>query len=93
VLETENRILTEVNGRFRGLQQTRQLLRVAELAQETARENLRVAENRFRVEKALLSDVLQAQASVAEADNQYQQALLAFWTAKADYEKALGEDK
>jgi outer membrane protein len=93
VMETENRILTEVNGRFRGLQQTRQLLRVAQLAQETARENLRVAENRFRVEKALLSDVLQAQTSVAEADNQYQQALLAFWTAKADYEKALGEDK
>jgi outer membrane protein TolC len=93
VLETENRILTEVNGRFRGLQQTRQLLRVAQLAQETARENLRVAENKFRVERALLSDVLQAQTSVAEADNQYQQALLAFWTAKADYEKALGEDK
>lgn len=93
VLEAENRILAEVNGRFRALRQTRQLLRVAQLAQEAARENLRVAENRFRVEKSLLSDVLQAQTSVAEADHQYQQALLAFWTAKADYEKALGEEK
>lgn len=93
VLEAESRILAEVNGRFRALQQTRQLLRVAQLAQETARENLRVAQNKYRVQRVLLSDVLQTQASVAEADSQYQQALSAFWTAKADYEKALGEDK
>jgi outer membrane protein TolC len=41
----------------------------------------------------MLSDVLQSQASMAEATNQYQQALLAFWTATAEFEKSLGEDK
>jgi hypothetical protein len=29
---------------------------------------------------------------VASADDSYQQALLAFWTAKADFEQAIGED-
>jgi outer membrane protein TolC len=33
---------------------------------------------------------LQAQSSLAEADRQYKQALLSFWTAKADFEKAIG---
>jgi outer membrane protein TolC len=41
----------------------------------------------------LLSDVLQSQASLSELNHQYQQALLSFWTAKAEFEKALGEDK
>jgi outer membrane protein TolC len=39
----------------------------------------------------LFRDVLQAQATVAETTHQYQQALLAFWTARAEFEKALGE--
>jgi outer membrane protein TolC len=45
------------------------------------------------VKAALLSDVLQTQATLADADYQYQQALLAYWTARADYEKAIGADK
>jgi outer membrane protein len=40
-----------------------------------------------------LSDVLQSQASLAEATHECQRALLAFWTAKAEFEKALGEEK
>jgi outer membrane protein TolC len=35
--------------------------------------------------------VLQTQAGLAEAQDRYQQALLAFWTARADFEKAIGE--
>jgi hypothetical protein len=30
---------------------------------------------------------------LADANNQYQQALLSFWTAKAELEKAIGEDR
>lgn len=93
LVETENKILIEVGSKFRNLQQTHQLLRVAQLAQETAREKLRVAENKYRLQAALLSDVLQTQTSLAEADYQYQQSLLAFWAAKAEFEKALGESR
>jgi outer membrane protein TolC len=41
----------------------------------------------------LLKDVLIAQTSLSNANYEYQEALLSFWTAKADFEKALGEDK
>ena len=41
----------------------------------------------------ILKDVLQAQMSLADANDEYQKALLSFWTAKADFEKALGEDR
>jgi len=41
----------------------------------------------------LLSDVLKSQASLGEATSEYQRALSMFWIAKAEFEKALGEDK
>ena len=91
--EAENLVLIEVGDKFRKLQQTRQALVVAQLKQETARENMRVSVNKYKSQAALLSDALQTQATLADADYQYQQALLAFWTARANYEKAIGADK
>src|SRR5262249_47041797 len=91
--EAEDLVLIDVSDKFRKLKQTRQLLRVAQLGQETARENLRVNKNKYELQAALLSDVLQTEASLAESNHQYQQALLSFWTAKAELEKAMGEDK
>jgi outer membrane protein TolC len=91
--EAESLVLIEVGDKFRKLQQTRQALVVAQLKQETARENMRISVNKYKAEAALLSDVLQTQATLADTDYQFQQALLAFWTARAEYEKAIGVDK
>ena len=91
--EAENDVLIEVGDKFRKFQQTRQALVVAQLNQETARENMRVSVNKYKIQATLISDVLQTQATLADADYQYQQALLAYWTARAEYEKALGADK
>lgn len=91
--EAESLVLIEVGDKFRKLQQTRQALVVAQLNQETARENIRVSTNKYKAKVVLVSDVLQTQATLADADYQYQQALLAYWTARADYEKAIGADK
>ena len=91
--ETEDQILIEVGDKFRRLQQTQQALRVARLSQDAEHEALRVTQGRYKFEAALLTEVLQAQAKLADANNQYQQALLSFWTAKAELEKALGQDK
>ena len=91
--EIEAQILIDVSDKFRKLQQTGLALRVAKLGCAAAREKLRVVTAGYKLYTVLLSDVLQSQASVSEADNQYQQALLSFWTAKAEYEKALGDDK
>ena len=60
--------------------------------QETEREKLRVMMNQYKQKAALLADLLQQQAQVAQADNQYQQALAGFWTAKADFDHAVGRD-
>jgi outer membrane protein TolC len=91
--EAESDVLIEVGDKFRKFQQTRQALVVAQLSQETARENMRVSVNKYKLQAALLSDALQTQATLADAGYQYQQALLAYWMAKADYEKAIGADK
>jgi len=93
VLETESLVLLDVNSRFRTMQESCQLIRIAQLAQTTARANVQIAAYKYRLEAVLLKDVLTAQTSLANANYEYQKALLTFWTAKADFEKALGEDK
>lgn len=91
--ETEDQVLIDVGDKLRKLQQSGQALRVARVAESSAKENLRVTTGRYKYQAGMLSDVLQSQASLAEANHEYQSALLAFWTAKAEFEKALGEDK
>jgi outer membrane protein len=90
VREAEQSVAVDVNARLRKLQQARVLVDVTRLSQETEQEKLRVVINQYPLKAALLKDVLQEQAAVADANNQYQQALLAFWIARADFERALG---
>jgi outer membrane protein len=89
--EAEAQVLLDVNTRFRKLEEARVLLRVVQAAQLAAQERLRVASNKFKQEAALLKDVLQTQSAVADTNHQYQQALLALLTARADFEKAIGQ--
>jgi outer membrane protein len=93
LLETRNMVLIDVGAKFRKLQETNQLLRIAALAHETAAENLRIVTNKYNVRVSLLKDVLQSQTALEDVNYQYMQALLSFWTAKADFESALGSDR
>ena len=88
----EYQIRIDVANRFRKLQEARLLVEANRLARGSAQEKLRVATEKYKVEAALLKDTLQAQASLSEANAQYDQALLSFWTARADLDRALGED-
>ena len=92
VREAEDRAVVDINARFRTLGEKRALLRVAEMSQTAAREKVRVKTNQYQVQAAMLNDVLQLRSELAGSDDRYQQALLAFWTAKADFELAIGED-
>ena len=92
VREAEDRTVLEVNDRFRKLAEARALLNVARVAQQAAQEKLRVRTNQFQIQAALLSEVLQVRAEVSDADDKRQQALLAFWAAKTNFEHALGEE-
>jgi len=91
--DVESQIVMEVNTRFRQMQESRQLLKVAKLSQTQARANVQMVTYKYRLDAVLLKDVLQAQTVLANSDYDYQKALLVFWTAKADFEKAIGEEK
>jgi outer membrane protein len=92
VRDVEDRTVLEINSRFRTLAEKRARLNVASMAQATAREKLRVKTNQYQLQAALLPDVLQVRSELANTNDSYQQALLDFWIAKADYELAVGEE-
>jgi outer membrane protein TolC len=92
-VDAESMVLIDVNDKYRQLQQNQMQLRVARLKQETAVENLRVVKNKYAADAVLLKDVLQAQTSVEEGNTSYERAVLAFWDARADFERAVGEDR
>ncbi len=93
LLDTQNQVVMEVNAKFRDLREACELIRIARLAQSQASANVQLVANKYKLEAVLLKDVLQAETSLADANYDYQKALLSFWTAKADFETALGEDK
>jgi outer membrane protein len=92
VRDAEDKAAIEVNTRLRAIAEARGQLELASLAQGVAREKLRVKNNQFAQQAALLPDVLNLRAEVEDTNNRYQQALLAFWMAKADFEHAVGEE-
>lgn len=92
VNETEAQILVEVRAKFRKLSECRALLGAARLNLDAEREKARVVMNQYAQKAALLKDILQQRASVESATDQFSHALLSFWSAKADFEKALGEE-
>ncbi len=91
VAETESQIAVEVGMRFRKWRETLLLMKSAALTQQARAEQLRVANNKFKENAALVKDVLQVQAQSAEADYQYQESLSQYWSALADLRKAMGE--
>ena len=90
--QVRSQILLDVNNRFRSLQESRAALEAVQAARDASTEKLREVNDKFAKEDVLLRDVLQQHAAVANANYDYEQALLSFWTAKANFEKALGEE-
>jgi outer membrane protein len=91
--DAEDQAMIEVGIRFRKLQQNRLLLRASELQLNAEQEKLRVAMNALKQDFALRKDVLGQRTAVKTADARYQQALAGFWTARAEFEKAVGKDE
>jgi outer membrane protein TolC len=88
----KSQVLLDVNSHYRKLAQSRDLLAVAQAGKEAANQKLKETTDKYSQEAVLLRDVLQQQSSAAKANQDYADALLGFWTAKADFEKALGEE-
>jgi outer membrane protein TolC len=88
--DAEQRVLLDVDDKFRKLAEARMLLDVQTDSREAAQVKLREITDHFAQQTALLSDLLQQQATVSQTDAQYQQAVAEFWTARAEFEKAMG---
>jgi len=93
VFDVQSRILMDVNSRFHKLEEARVLIAVTQADREAARQRLTEVTHKYEQQAVLLSDVLKQQAAAAGASDDYQQALLGFWSAKSEFEKALGEDR
>jgi len=90
--ETQSQVLIDVGNRFRKLREARANLGVARMARDAEQEKLRVVLEEYKQKAALLSTALQEQSTAAQTSATYEQALAAFWTARSDFEKSLGED-
>jgi outer membrane protein TolC len=89
--DTRDQILLDVNSNFRQLREARAQLAAAEAARDAEKEKLRNQQEAYSQQSILLSDLLRQQASVADAEDQYRQAIFGYWKARADFQKALGE--
>jgi outer membrane protein TolC len=92
LLDAKSKVLLDVNNCFRKLQESRTLLEATQAQLDWSREKLHDVTRQFQQRTVLLSDLLQQQAMLAKSNDDYAQALLSFWTAKADFEKSLGVD-
>jgi outer membrane protein TolC len=89
---TERAVLLEVRNARRQLENTRRQLTLSDANESTARQKLKELQEKVKREAALSRDLYQAQSDLASADSQQQQALTAFWKARADLKKAIGEE-
>jgi outer membrane protein TolC len=87
----DRRIRVEVAQALRQCAETAQRVRVSTLLQRAAREGLREQQSAFSREAVLLKDVLQSQTVLAAADDEQRRALAAYWSARAELKRVLGE--
>jgi outer membrane protein TolC len=92
VEDTREQILLDVNSNFRHLREARAHLAVAEAIRDAEIEKMRNQKEAYSQQAILLSDLLKQQSSLADAEGQYHQAVLAYWSARADFQKSLGEE-
>jgi outer membrane protein TolC len=90
--DTKAQILINVDTQFRSLHEARIAVAVATAKKEASTEKLREVTEKFRQKTVLLRDVLQQQSSVEGSNEDYNEAMAKFWTAKANFQKAIGEE-
>jgi outer membrane protein TolC len=91
--DTEARVMADVAHQHRRVVEARKAIALALALQSSNTEALRVARNRYTQREAVLSEVAKLQASLAEANRRYVQALMDLATAQADFERAIGRDQ
>lgn len=88
IAQVEAEIRTLVRRRHTAQEQER----AARLTREAAQERVRVTMNQFQLKAVLLKDVLQALATLADANRQVQEASLAHLSVWSDLQRAVGDE-
>jgi outer membrane protein TolC len=92
VEDTREQVLLDVDSNFRHLREERAHLAVTEAIRDVEIEKMRNQKEAYSQQSILLSDLLKQRSSLADAESQYHQAVLAYWSARADFQKTLGEE-
>ena len=92
VSAAERAVLLDVRNAWRQLEKARRQLRLTDATERVSRQKLEEVQAQFKREAALGRDLFSAQSELASADSGQQQALAAFWQARADLKKAIGEE-
>ena len=90
--DTKAQVLINVDTQFRSLHEAHVAVSVATAKKEASTEKLREVTEKFRQKTVLLRDVLQQQSAVEGSNANYNEAMAEFWTAKANFQKAIGEE-
>jgi len=90
--DTKAQILINLDNQFRALHEARVAVTVATAKREASQEKLREVTYQYEQKTKLLRDVLQQQSAVEGANADYNEAMAAFWSAKANFQKAMGEE-
>jgi outer membrane protein TolC len=91
VSATERSVLLEVRDARRQLENTRRQLALSDATERAARQKLKEIQEQLKRQAVLSRVLFETQSDLASADSQQQQALAAFWKARADLKKAIGE--
>jgi outer membrane protein len=90
--DTREQILRDVDSTARHLREARAHLAVADAIRDAETEKMRNQKEAYAQQSILLSDLLKQQSSLADAESQYHQAVLAYWSARSAFQKNLGEE-
>jgi outer membrane protein TolC len=90
--DTREQVLLDVDSNFRRLREARAHLAVTAAIRDAETEKMRNQKEAYSQQSILLSDLLKQQSYLADAESQYHQAVLAYWSARADFQKTLGEE-
>ncbi|HEX6100499.1 MAG TPA: TolC family protein [Thermoanaerobaculia bacterium] len=82
----------EIAARLRKVEESAAQIAVRRLESEAARERLRVTKTRFQQQAARLDEMFHANATLSQTAAREQEAISAYWIARADYEKAIGQE-
>jgi len=87
-----DKVSVEADNARRALGVVAKEVRAAALAETSTKEQLRIANSRYRAGSAVLKDVTEAQSAYTEAISDFVKARSDYATAQVDFDKAVGKD-